>query len=488
MIHRSLFVVVLLLANVAVAQEPALPEGLGGEAAAESPSEPALPAGLGGEATAESPSEPALPAGLGEDADAPVATDSAEERWRLQLPPGLIGFWDNRIGWRTQSDPWQDESRTLTESRLQLDYDRRLRTVGVKIVADFLYDDIAHDHGIDLNRGEGWLDLRQANISLSPFDHVDLKIGRQILTWGTGDLLFINDNFPKDWVSFFVGRDVEYLKAPSDAIKASMYFGVANLDLVYTPQFDPDRHITGDRLSYYSGAAGGRVGNNPPARSDAPDRWFEDDEWAARLHRNLSGYELAAYGYHGFWKSPAGQDVNGDPTFPALAVYGASLRGPFLRGIGNVEVGYYDSRDDRDGDDPNIRNSEWRFLAGYEQDLAFLAPDLNIGLQYYVEWMQDHDAFILSHPSPRDANDEDRHVVTLRLTKLLMRQNLELSWFSYWSPTDRDAFTRPAVSYKITDHWRIMAGANIFLGDNERTFFSQFEHNSNVYAGLRLSF
>ncbi len=62
-----------------------------------------------------------------------------------------------------------------------------------------------------------------------------ITLGRQILTWGTGDLVFINDLFPKDWVSFFIGRDVEYLKAPSDALKVSAFSSWANLDLVYTP-------------------------------------------------------------------------------------------------------------------------------------------------------------------------------------------------------------------------------------------------------------
>jgi hypothetical protein len=36
-----------------------------------------------------------------------------------------------------------------------------------------------------------------------------------------------------------VGRDNEYLKAPFDAIKVSLFGKWANLDIVYTPQFDP---------------------------------------------------------------------------------------------------------------------------------------------------------------------------------------------------------------------------------------------------------
>ena len=34
----------------------------------------------------------------------------------------------------------------------------------------------------------------------------DVKIGQQVLTWGTGDYVFLNDLFPKDYPSFFAGR------------------------------------------------------------------------------------------------------------------------------------------------------------------------------------------------------------------------------------------------------------------------------------------
>jgi len=60
---------------------------------------------------------------------------------------------------------------------------------------------------------------RELKLEIFPALWWDLKIGRQILTWGKGDYVFINDLFPKDYRSFLSGRNIEYLKAPSDAIK-----------------------------------------------------------------------------------------------------------------------------------------------------------------------------------------------------------------------------------------------------------------------------
>jgi hypothetical protein len=315
---------------------------------------------------------------------------------------------------------------------------------------------------------------------------MDVKTGRQILTWGTGDLIFINDLFPKDWNAFFIGRDEEYLKAPSDAVMVSLFTGLANLNMAYSPRFDADRFIDGRRISYYNSTLERLAGRDAVVKVEKPDDWFEDDEIAMRIYRNIRGYELAAYTYTGFWKSPAGTDASsGRATFPNLAVYGASSRGGIFNGIGHTEFGYYDSEDDQSGDDPLIRNSEFRILLGYEQEVA---KELTVGIQYYLEHMVDYGDYRRTLPAGIPRADEDRHVFTLRLTKLLMNQNLTLSLFTFYSPSDKDAYLRPKIQYKIDDHWSAELGGNIFFGEEDHTFFAQFKKNSNVYGGVRYSF
>lgn len=393
-----------------------------------------------------------------------------------RLPFRLSGFLESRSGIRTQNDRRQSKDGTIGETRLQLELDKAFDWVDLKLKTDLLYDAVLE---------EGDVDWREANVLL-PFDFADVKIGRQVLTWGTGDLLFVNDLFPKDWQSFFIGRHDEYLKGPSDAVKASFFTDVVNLDLVYVPRFNPDCYIDGERLSYWSDALDRRAGEDDRVRDVERDDWFHDFEGALRVFKNFGGYEVAAYCYDGYWKSPAGMDPDtGQATFPSLSVYGASVRGPVGKGIGNLEVGYYDSRDDQGGDDPLVRNGEVRALIGYEQEIA---RDFTMGLQYYLEVMMDYGDYKRTLPAAIHARDEDRHVVTLRLTRLLLNQNLRLSLFAYYSPSDRDAYLRPKVHYKISDHWSAELGANVFLGSDPYTFFGQFENDSNVYLGARWAF
>ena len=453
--------------------EPALPAG----------AEPALPTGA--EPDLPTVAEPALPTGLEKPAPGKRPAQPASNWLRAA---GLTGFLDLRGGVRTQRDSHERDAAG-GEARAQLDFQKTVRKVTFHLVGDFVYDAVGDHHTIDLESGDGWLDLRQANAAFSPAPFLDVKLGRQVLTWGTGDLLFVNDLFPKDWRAFFLGRDIEYLKAPSDALKMSAFTKWVNLDVVFTPRFDADRFIRGERVSYWSGSLGRQAGRDAIVRTDQPNEWFRDHEWAARLSKNVAGTELAAYGYWGYWKSPGGFDPpTGRATFPRLSVYGASARGQLGRGIANAEVGYYDSREDRAGNDPFVNNSQLRVLVGYEQDLPEIAKDLTVGAQYYVEWMMDHHAYAGSlAPGQRQA-DEDRHVVTVRLTKLLWGQNLKLSLFAYYSPTDSDAYLRPMVSYKIDDHWTVDVGGNVFLGRDRHTFFGQFRNNTNLYAAVRYGF
>jgi len=400
----------------------------------------------------------------------------------------LHGFAEYRYGLRTQSDPVEEDA-SLNELRLQIDSPWYHDLFTAQIKADVVYDDLADDRSdVDLETGQGWLDLRQANVLASPLSWMDLKLGRQVLTWGTGDLVFINDLFPKDWQSFFLGRNDEYLKAPSDALFVSLFPAFASIDIAYTPRFDADRHITGERISYWNGQR--IAGRDSVLATERPDDWFEDDEIAARLYGTVDAYEVALYGYDGFWKSPGGMDpATGKWLFPELGVYGASLRGPLTGGIGNLEAGYYDSGDDRDGDDPFVNNSETRVLIGYEREAL---KDLTVGVQYYLEHMMDYGAYRRALDTaglPADtARDEDRHTVTLRITWLLMSQNLVLSCFTRYSPSDEDVYVKPSATYKISDRWQASVGGDLFAGENEHTFLGQFENNNNLHASLRGSY
>jgi len=107
----------------------------------------------------------------------------------------IHGFYEIRSGYRLRKDPYEKDMSVM-ESRFQVDLFTYNEWADFKVKGDLIGDLVTE-------RGE--FDLREVNLFSRPFDFMDLKVGRQILTWGTGDLIFINDVFAKDYRSFFIG-------------------------------------------------------------------------------------------------------------------------------------------------------------------------------------------------------------------------------------------------------------------------------------------
>ena len=150
----------------------------------------------------------------------------------------------------------------------------------------------------------------------------------------------------------------------------------------------------------------------------------------------------------------------------------------------SVEAGYYDSRSDRSGRNPAVENSSVRLLGGYQRELV---PDLTASGQYYVQVMEDHAEYRETRGAGMAKRPAARHVLTLRLTQLLLHQTLRLGVFALASPNEGDWYLGPEARYQITDALSATLGVNAF-GGPRRTAYGQFEGNSNLYAVVRYAF
>ncbi len=386
------------------------------------------------------------------------------------------GFVEAGLGTRFDPDPLLDSNATLGELRLRLESDWQAGKVAIGLKADAAYD------GVE----DYWkVNLRDLTAAWTLGSSTDVRLGRQVQTWGTGDLVFLNDLFPKDFVSFFAGRDDEYLKAAGNALRITHYSKAVNFDFVWTPIFEPDVYLTGERFSFFSPLAGENVAPKPPLEALDPDDSLSNGEFALRMFRTIEGREYALYAYHGFFKQPSALTPEFEPTFAPLTALGASLRRPLGVGLINAETSYYLSRDDRSGTDPLLPNDQVRLLFGYEWEAR---PSFTVGLQYYLEWTLDHDELLANSFAPQFEPDEYRHLLTNRLTYRAGRDKHTWSLFTFYSPSDRDVYVRPVYAYRHDDQWSVAAGANLFAGKQEHTFFSQLQDASNAYLRVRYSY
>lgn len=367
----------------------------------------------------------------------------------------------------------------LAENRLRLEASGSTASGAgyVLVKADGFYDAIT---------GKPGLDVREAYAGYAKGSW-DLRLGRHIVTWGVGDLLFINDVFPKDWESFFSGRPVEYLKLGVDGLRARYSSSALSTEVIAITSFTPDELPSARRFFFYD-----PFSSIPTQREVKPSAGSSGiSEVAIRLYRNVADFDVSLYAYRGHWRTPSMRtDTLADPTiatryYPKLAVYGASAQRNMVGGVMSFEAGYWDSSRNQMGTDPTIPHSQWRVLAGYQRELA---SDFTAGFQLYGERMQGYERYVTAIPPGFPSQDRFRQVASLRLTKFLDYQAWRLSCFSAYSPTDKDYFFQPEITHKLVDNFTVSLGANIFGGRQPWTFFGQFGKSDNFFFQARLDF
>lgn len=366
----------------------------------------------------------------------------------------------------------------LAEQRLRLDIEAWAESIdaSLRVKTDIIYDAIDRRSNID---------IREAYIDYST-GRFDFRLGRQIATWGVGDLIFINDVYPKDWLSFFSGRPMEYLKIGVDAFRARFTTNILNADLLAVPFFTTDNVPSSGRFILPDPFVA-----VPNQNERLPESSYGNTEFALRLYKNIGGFDLSLYAYRGFWRRPSRELDNViAPTsvtvfYPSLSVYGLSAQRSAIGGIISFETGYYHSRDDEEGDDPAIPNSEIRFLVGHQRHLW---EDATLGFQYYSEVMDDYNEYRDGLSAGLPVQKEVRNMFTLRLEQLLRHQTWRLSLFCFYSPADRDYLVQPYASYKLAEELSLTLGANVFGGRDESTSLAMFDRNDNTFVSIRFDF
>ena len=393
-----------------------------------------------------------------------IAQSDDWDDWAEESATQWSGYVEGAYSTRFDRDPLFDERASRAELKGQIEVSHDLEHAQLSAKLD------VHADGIE----DGlWFDLREGMLSLPVGPRGNARIGRQVLSWGTGDLLFINDRFPKDFEAPLAGGEDLYFKAPSNSLRLDWRFDALSVDLAWTPRFTPDRYIDGQRLGFFDARSGERVGGRDLIEAIEP----RGSEWGLRLHRRHEGVEYALYAYRGFDKQPLGADAQGRPSHLRRDSAGFSLRGPVLGGIASFETGREWSGADLSEVTARVPHKS-AAMAAFEKEWR---PKLTNGLQLYAER---HD----SEPgNASPLNGESRRLVSLRITRQALRDRLNLSAIVFHSPDQRDRWLRLTASHRLSDQWLLGASANAFGGPVQR-FFGQLEDDSNAGFWVRRQF
>lgn len=162
------------------------------------------------------------------------------------------------------------------------------------------------------------LEVREAYVEIYdfPLDRMDLRVGRQLIPWGAGDLVSPTDNInPLDLAKIKdFGR-----RLGSDALQFSWYPGPVTVTAVYVPVFTPAR-LPASWVELFlpelAGLSEDKVILNLPAAT------LQESSFGIKLAGRIGGYDLSLSYLDGRYDLPAPKEVRGrveqitNPTNP----------------------------------------------------------------------------------------------------------------------------------------------------------------------------
>lgn len=353
------------------------------------------------------------------------------------------------------------------------------------------------------------LQLREAyiNLYLGPFD---LRFGHQIIVWGRADGFNPTDNLtPRDMNVRSANEDDRRLG--NLALRAFFNAQPLRVEGVWVPFFAESRFPSFGLPDPLSMAA-----------PNYPDQNLSKGIGAVRLHLETAALE-ASLSY-----------LNGHATFPGLRLVDFTLALPpdaivvvgfaahrhqivgadFSTTIGDFlglrgEVAYRRPFD-KHRDDVPLRDLQ--YVLGVDREII---TDVSIIAQYVGRYIFDFEEL---PPSKPDAGPDDvlrfpggvrafitnevlhmmraiygqteqvSHAASLRVQWMTLHETLSLEVMGYYNFTTEDYLIRPKITYSITDALEVMAGGEIY-GGNEDTLFGLVEETLSAgFVEARASF
>lgn len=429
-----------------------------------------------------------------------------------QEPMLLSGYiqTDNRI--RTESSKY-----TWNENRLNL----RLEGAGSAKyhyfseirLRGFGFPSVTSTSDLQLREKDkvyGWgLEFREAYLDLYQFglENLDLRIGRQIIKWGTADALNPTNNLSPDDL-----EDIYNFGAQlgTNAVNATYYLGDASLNVAYIPVFTPATLPSGDFAQAFAG------------QLEVPEglvlRSFEDtiilpeskmstsSQYAARFSTSLRGHDISISYFNGRDDLPLLNkmdispvdamgtiDITTELVYPEIQVIGADYAGS-IRDIGLWAEGALFIPEKIDlvstiptpfgtlvdtsvalSDDPYLRfvvGGDYTFKGGFY-----------VNTQYMHGFLHER------------GKDELNDYLILRLEKTFMNGRLKVAplttalAISDWEDFENNYgfVLAPEVTYLPADNIEMSLGTFVLEGKGAN-LFSNIKDNDEVFIKVKVSF
>ncbi len=330
------------------------------------------------------------------------------------------------------------------------------------------------------------LDIWEVFVDYSA-ENWDLRLGKQTIIWGKADGIAITDIVsPKDYTEFLI-RDFDDIRIPVTALKWKYISDNFDIEIIYLPLIEKSI-LPPDDCPWSVKAETSKFINIEYENEELPRSTFENGEIAVKYNRYGRGIDYSISIFRTWDDLPVFHrevsfsgsmiNINVTPRFHRLTVAGGDIawakREFVVRGEATFCSGKH-FEPENPLSEKIYENNSLNMLAGVDY-----TPGNN--------WMftaQLADMYILNYED-EIMNDEHSKTGTLSISKKLLHETLEPSLMCYFGLNDGDGFMRFSVDYAVTDDFHMIAGIDIFYGDEGR--MGMYDDNDGIFLKVKYSF
>ena len=304
--------------------------------------------------------------------------------------------------------------------------------------------------------------------------YLEVKAGRQIVTWGVADGLRITDLIsPIDYTEF-MANDYDDIRVPVNAINLKYPGESFSAELVFVPV--PEYFVipTSEDNPWQMTAPNGMQMD----LSGTPEKHIKNSEVGTRLRFFLENLDFSLTALRTFNKSPV-TIASFDPESKSVVIKGIYKPMYVLGGAFSIPVGEFVVRGEMAGyfGEPIALNDSRRYRLRKTFNALF-------GLDWYAgdNWtfMVQYMHKIIMDYRKELGMDQNTSMITARISKEILNNTLKLSVYGMYDVDNVSFYIRPAADYLLNDQITLSLGADILGG--RRGTFKTYEDNTQIWV------
>lgn len=312
------------------------------------------------------------------------------------------------------------------------------------------------------------------------FGSFELRAGRQIITWGVADALRLSDIIsPMDY-SEFLAQDYDDIRIPENALRLKYSKNSFSAEALAVPVIETfDLPVDG-----HNPWAVSLSGNDSIITDNVPDLKIKNMEFGGRLQWFLSGVDFSVSALRTFNKMPVflldynphNQLLLCNGKYQRMTMAGFDFSVPLSKFVFRGEFAEYfdEAQQPAIGQQIASKNSA-NVLLGVD---IYPGNDWNISLQYAHKYIDHYTSDLNSYRNSGTA--------TVRVSKELFRNTLNINTFAYIDVADGGIYDRTMFDYAVNDMLHIALGFDYF--NTDKGMFKMYDKNSEVFMKIKVSF